>query len=195
MTQDSYEHYRPQHSDFLVPWTGEPEIEDHCRACKMPKDYCNPYGAKGIDSTTCTKVTQLYLDRLKSILKHGLWMTEAGEDERPITIKGTSLGLRPKVARTCFTELKLSEVRAHASRYGRLGIGFKRPFVMERGGLPVLYHPFDWVQWAKSIWGEGYKFKGDELYTWFLKEMGDRYEYLNESEWRIICTDWLIKKV
>jgi hypothetical protein len=33
----------------------------------------------------------------------------------------------PAVPQTCFTELKLSQSRAHAREYGRLGIGGKRP--------------------------------------------------------------------
>jgi len=43
------------------------------------------------------------------------------------------------MARTCFTEVKLSQARKHAQRYGHLGIGVHRDFVLQRHGNPVFY--------------------------------------------------------
>ena len=40
---------------------------------------------------------------------------------------------------TAFTEIKLSNTLEHTERYGRLGFGFSREFVMRRYGAPVQY--------------------------------------------------------
>lgn len=42
---------------------------------------------------------------------------------------------------TCFTEIKLSDTHKHTERYGCLGFGFSREFVIKRSGGPVLYVP------------------------------------------------------
>ena len=44
--------------------------------------------------------------------------------------------------RLCFTEIRLSQAQTHAERYGKLGIGFTRDFIMNKGGRPVIYIPF-----------------------------------------------------
>ena len=45
--------------------------------------------------------------------------------------------------RICFTEIRLSQANEHARRYGKLGIGFARKFIMHRGGRPVIYVPYE----------------------------------------------------
>jgi hypothetical protein len=40
---------------------------------------------------------------------------------------------------TCFTEIRLSQTIEHASKYGLLGIGVTRKFVLDRWGAPVWY--------------------------------------------------------
>jgi hypothetical protein len=40
---------------------------------------------------------------------------------------------------TCFTEIGLSQTINHASKYGLLGIGVTRKFVLDRWGAPVWY--------------------------------------------------------
>lgn len=62
-------------------------------------------------------------------------MTKEEEDEF-VVVNGVRIR-RPLVARACFTELRLSETRVHATRFGRLGIGFKRFFYLI--GLEVLW--------------------------------------------------------
>ena len=182
----NYQHYTPPHSDFLVYWTGK-DIE----AGLAPGS-----GAESLASTTDTATTDQYTKRLKSILKYGLWMNDP-DDEGEFCIAG-HLGYRPVAPRVCFTELKLSEARAHAARYGRLGIGFKRPFVVERGGLPVLYYPHWAGQWLRSIGRQTLTFGPKDIYACFLKRMGSgtriSYDYLNESEWRIVLAPWLEEK-
>jgi len=37
----------------------------------------------------------------------------------------------------------LSQAQIHAERYGKLGIGFTRDFIMNKGGRPVIYVPYD----------------------------------------------------
>jgi hypothetical protein len=42
----------------------------------------------------------------------------------------------------CFTEIRLSQAQTHAKQYGKLGIGFERDFIMDKGGRPVIYIPY-----------------------------------------------------
>lgn len=113
-------------SRFLVHWTGK-DIDSEVKK-----------GVKhGFDTTNA------YVERLVNTLSTGLWMME------PTEVIGCRNALFTyKVPMTCFTEILLSRVRDHASRYGRLGFGFDRKFVLEQGGSPVLYirqHPEDMV--------------------------------------------------
>src|SRR5262245_28494567 len=105
------------HSDFLVHWTGK-DIDT-----KHHADWHDDYYSKTND-----QVTQLYLHRLRDILTYGLWMSDEGERKFQV---GSSKIVIPPTPQCCFTELKLSESRKHASLYGRLGIGVKRPFAFE----------------------------------------------------------------
>ncbi|MCK5295320.1 MAG: hypothetical protein KAJ75_00390 [Alphaproteobacteria bacterium] len=106
------------HSDFLIHWTGK-DIETH--------EWSNDPQSK-----TDPKTTDKYIERLRGILKHGFWMTEDTEEYPELDA--------PKVPQTCFTELRLSQARRHAKKFGRLGIGMKRFFVFNRGGRPLIYY-------------------------------------------------------
>jgi len=179
-----YKNYRPAHSDFLIHWTGR-DID------KKDPDWINESS-----SITSKKVTQLYLSRLKYILKFSLWMTKDKKSEflsiGPDTIK------RPYPARTCFTELKLSEVRSHAAEYGRLGIGFKRFFLFDRLGGPMIYYQNkrrgNWF--FPPYFGESAEYRPYDYFACFLKPMVKErkdpsnitmvYSFYDESEWRII---------
>src|SRR5438132_14253038 len=103
---------RSIHSDFVVHWTGKDIDKDDK---KWRKD--------GMCQVT-QEIADRYVDRFKSILRFGLWMMRDGK-EATAMVSGVPI-TRPTPFRTCFTELKLSEVRSHAHRYGRLGSGFKR---------------------------------------------------------------------
>ena len=118
------------HSDFLIHWTGK-DIDD----------FYEPKWAESDKSKTdaIPKLNSAYLDRLHSILKYGLWLTEEGETLLQIGDTGVPI---PKIPKTCFTELKLSESRTHAKQYGRLGIGVKRPYLFARCGRPLAYYGF-----------------------------------------------------
>jgi hypothetical protein len=78
---------------------------------------------------------QEYVERLKNYYKNGLFAKRTSEDSiRKWKIKN--------LVRICFTEIRLSQVQTHAKRYGKLGIGFSRDFIMNKGGRPVIYIPF-----------------------------------------------------
>jgi len=184
---DDYTYYAPAHSDYLIHWTGRDIDAQH-----DPDWYHNHA------STTDSVVTRLYLHRLKNILKYGLWMTD---DNETITMSGQTYP-RPSHCRTCFSELKLSTVRGHARRYGRLGIGFKRFFLFNRMGGPMTYYHSSRVNWfTPSLWAN-HASSFEEYYSCFLKPMTEetpdttmRYSYYDESEWRIIYSDDIAQRL
>ena len=100
------------HSKFLVHWTGK-DIEKGCKG----------------------KKSKLYVERLKSDLERGLFAKRTEED----AIRKTKI---KNLLRLCFTEIRLSQAQTHAKRYGKLGIGFTRDFIMNKGGRPVIYIPY-----------------------------------------------------
>jgi hypothetical protein len=103
------------HSKFLVHWTGK-DIEDQDRPV--------------------TEKSRLYIERLKDDLGKGLFTRRTSEDSiRYWKIKN--------LVRICFTEIRLSQAQIHANRYGKLGIGFTRDFIMKKGGRPVIYVTYD----------------------------------------------------
>jgi hypothetical protein len=178
---DDYTYYVPAHSDYLIHWTGKDIDSQH--DANWHTDH---------SSTTDDNVTTRYLDRLKGILRHGLWMMD---DNEAITMAGRTYP-RPRHFRTCFSELKLSIVRGHARRYGRLGIGFKRFFLFNRLGCPMTYYHSSRANWfTPSLWSSQPS-SYDEFWSCFLKPMTEitpdttmRYSFYDESEWRIIYSD------
>lgn len=178
---DGLTFYVPTHSDYLIHWTGKDIDAKH-----------DPDWHKNLASTTDADLTGRYLKRLKDILRHGLWMMP---DNEAVTIADHTYQ-RPKHFRTCFSELKLSMVRGHAQRYGRLGLGFKRFFLFNRFGGPMTYYHSSRQNWsAPTLWKSqplGY----EEFWACFLKPMTEvtsdttmRYSFYDESEWRIIYSD------
>ena len=158
------------HSDFLIHWTG-----------------------KDIDESGMSDINKekAYHERFMNILKYGLWMTKAGKPET-IEVNGAKFN-KPKIARTCFTELKLSVTEDHAKLYGRLGIGVKRYFLFDRLGSPIQYCQLG----TQNIFFPPYSdflvtTQGQEMIT-FFKHMCSkrplRYDLYNESEWRIIFSN------
>jgi hypothetical protein len=175
--------YRPAHSDFLIHWTGH--------------DIDISHDPSQTQAGMTDDASQAYLDRLELILKYGLWMTH-DPAEQVITIGKRTLN-RPVPFRTCFTELRLSEVSRHTQRFGRLGIGFKRFFLFNRGGCPMTY----FFQGKVPGWATGIKPGSTTLADYmscFWKPMcspgakpnsGIHYDYFDESEWRIIYDDYV----
>lgn len=201
------------HSDFLIHWTGndiepksdkddEYEKDKDEKNVKIPKWYL-----KDRSSTECS-VTKQYLKRLRDILKYGLWMTEEDIGTSVCNFRNqhgdceecekceAGEGIE-SIARTCFTELKVSESRKHARKYGRLGIGVKRRFLFERSGRPVVYYQHykakdNGIQYCDQFFKSTASYNKSML--GFFKLMGKsgiRFDYYPESEWRIIDSDKL----
>jgi hypothetical protein len=102
------------HSRFLVHWTGEKDIES------LPNNIRS----------------QRYVERLKDYYQNGLFIKRREE----AVLRGLKI---KNLLRLCFTEIRLSHAQKHAARYGKLGIGFSRDFILNRGGRPVIYIPFE----------------------------------------------------
>ena len=197
------------HSDFLIHWTGndiEPKSEkdDEYEKDKDGKSVKIPaWYLKDRSSTECS-VTAQYLKRLRDILKFGLWMTEEDIGTSVCNFKNKHVECEEcdagkkieSITRTCFTELKVSESRKHARKYGRLGIGVKRRFLFERSGRPVAYYQNykgkDEIQYCDQFFKSTASCNKSML--GFFKPMGKsgiRFDYYPESEWRIIDSDKL----
>lgn len=178
---------RAVHSDFLIYWTGRDIDEDH---------QANWYD-EGHHSKTPRNVQDLYLHRLHDILEYGLWMTEEIETRRKFRV-GSFKITAPATPQCCFTELKLSESRRHAVRYGRLGIGVKRPFLFERFGRPLAYFGFGEESHNDKFLEACVQDLQDQTLLNFFKPMNEdtrnlTYDLYSESEWRILFFDKLIK--
>ncbi|HBM15023.1 MAG TPA: hypothetical protein DD381_01525 [Lentisphaeria bacterium] len=171
------------HTKFLVHWTG--------------KDF-------HIDRNNLTdQDRKKYVDRLKDILDHGFYMNKGSE----MLWDTKDQWIQAKIARTCFTEIKLSLARKHAERYGLLGIRVDRNFILERYGNPVFYQyngKFNCIAENLRLVRD-YLEKRDETEkksneeSWlrklevilvYCKNMNERdvdeYPYYDELEWRII---------
>jgi hypothetical protein len=172
------------HSDFLIHWTGR-DLD----ARYEPDWYTSEKSSVDRNSDLC----QAYVDRLHNILKHGLWLTE--EPEIPLQIGHIKAAI-PSIPKVCFTELKLSESRNHARRYGRLGIGVKRPFLFARFGRPVAYFGFHIaIQKDPFLRACADDFQDKRLLN-FFKPMNSGstldYDLYSESEWRILFSPELL---
>ena len=154
------------HSQILVHWTG-----------------------KDIENSLDNVKAQKYVERLKDYYENGLFSKRT--KEAVIRRK-----LIKNLVRICFTEIRLSQSQTHAKRYGKLGIGFTRDFIMNKGGRPVIYIPYeaDTCLLEDSIRNAYDKSKGiDEIQKplkWLLayvKRMSDRNgEYYEEMVWRLL---------
>jgi hypothetical protein len=173
------------HSDFLIHWTGK-DID-----CELqPNWYHEDHRSK-----TLSAVDDLYLKRLSDILTYGLWMTEDGERKSKVGSVEITI---PSTPHCCFTELKLSESRRHAWRYGRLGIGVKRPFLFQRFGRPLAYFGYgDMKHNDKFLEACWHDLKDKRLMNFFKPMNTDSqtltYEVYAESEWRILYFQELVK--
>lgn len=166
------------HSDFLIHWTGK----------DIDNEYDKPWyeSDKSKIDKTCT---DLYIKRLRDILKFGLWMTEEDAKDFPEM---------PTIPKTCFTELKLSESKKHAKSFGRLGIGVKRLFLFDRNGRPVAYYLKERKK-DDIFLNNCIKDLQDKTLGNFFKPMNSvgkplTYDLYAESEWRILFFEELLKK-
>ena len=160
------------HTRFLVHWTGK------------------EWGNEPLDDDLRSK----YIERLMDDLQHGFYMQPG--DER---LWGANQAeITPRIARTCFTEIKLSLAMKHAEKYGRLGIGVDRRYVLERFGGPVFYvqsgDTSNIIENFWKVWSFLREQKSDiadefAVICGYLKNMSDRncaeLVYYDELEWRI----------
>ena len=171
------------HSDFLIHWTGK-DIDTLYDEQWYESD-------KSKTNKNCD-VTGKYIKRLHDILQFGLWMTE--QNDGALCFDGTSI-LIPQTPKTCFTELKLSESRKHARRYGRLGIGVKRPFLFDRLGRPLVYYLQRKINDDIFLKDYSPNIVNKNLLN-FFKPMNSsttlNYDLYAESEWRIIYFEELL---
>jgi len=79
-----------------------------------------------------------YIKHLGVILKTGLEFRTPKPHHAEYIIKGK---IQAKLPMLCFSEWSVSGGLAQASRYGQLGLGFTRKYIMEIGGRQVVYLP------------------------------------------------------
>jgi hypothetical protein len=158
------------HSKFLVHWTGK-DIEKDC-----------PEAEK----------SQRYVERLKDDLEKGLFTKRTSE----ACIRGYTIKY---LVRLCFTEIRLSQAQIHAERYGKLGIGFTREFIMDIGGRPVIYIPYKAKNGGRLLEdsirkvheksaGNRQIHKSAKWIMAYVKRMsnGKDQDYYEEMEWRLV---------
>jgi len=153
------------HPKILVHWTLKDESENSPEACKQ---------------------------RLIDILRDGLLFGSVKEkfplfEQKVSPIEKTML---------CFTETRLSQAISGPNKlpfkYGRLGIGLHRKFVVRNGGNPVFYvNAMDSANIARIM-------KEKEELKWFVKTMNDPvqdaqqmwdehgFSHYDDLEWRIL---------
>jgi len=162
------------HTKFLIHWTGN--------------DFHQPQNGLKDD------IRNQYTDRLIDILQHGFFMNPGNE-----TIWGANdASITGRISRTCFTEIKLSLAKQHATKYGSLGIGVNREYVLERYGGPVFYVQNgsnsniieNFCKVLSFLDGQNEKIKDEfAVICGYLKNMGEKDSedlcYYDELEWRI----------
>jgi len=102
-------------SKLLVHWTG--------------KDLLDCDRAEGI---------QQHVDRLVSIYREGLHLSVPPTEDILRSVNPNDATL-PNLPSICFSELRISNSDRLASDYGKLGIGFRREYLMKYGANPVFY--------------------------------------------------------
>ena len=76
------------------------------------------------------------LRQLRGSLEHGLWVKSPRYPEK-MELHGGAFALDLPIA--CFTEWSLGYSLPHTMEYGRIGMGFPKRWVIERGGQSVTY--------------------------------------------------------
>jgi len=156
------------HSKILVHWTGKKDNENQAEEVRA----------------------SLYVERLKDYYNHGLYIRRTEEAVlRRLKIKN--------LLRLCFTEIRLSQAENHSQKYGKLGVGFSREYILDRSGRPVIYIPFEA---ENSLLEESLRRSYENSRNYadihkpltyvlaFIKRMWNEYNepYYDEMEWRIV---------
>lgn len=159
------------HSNILIHWTSKKV------SGKSPSE---------------THIQDEYVALLRSIYSKGLRFSRPKAPDVVVGVDCHSiLKTKPII---CFTELQLSKAQEHARRYGRLGIGFNREFLMKWGANPVFYmqsknQGIVNTNLSGLVNSEN---KPDwlDVFLSYVKPMGepcsDKYFFYDEFEWRIV---------
>jgi len=129
------------HHQLLFHWIGS-DIEQKLRAKQNP--------------ISQEEANKLYIDHLRGSIQNGLWLNKTREQE---FIGSRKIALDRPI--TCFTEWSLRNSQTHTHKYGRLGFGFTRAWVVARGGQPVTY-----VRPAKN---SAYTSAAERLHGWISR--------------------------
>jgi len=107
------------HKQQLFYWMGR-SIDDQNRGRKVLRD----------------ELVKQVLDQLRGSLEHGLWVKSPRFPEK-LVLHRQPFALNLPIA--CFTEWSLGESLPHTMEYGRIGLGFPKRWVIDRGGQSVTY--------------------------------------------------------
>lgn len=140
------------HKQQLFHWIGN-DIDADLRARKI----------------TAQHAREKYLAYLKDDIQNGLPVKQPKFPEK-LACGDIEVVLDHPVA--CFTEWALSDSRPHSSRYGRMALGFSKPWAIKHGGQPVAY--FSHIQ--KGL---------------FLKNAVALYDFLSTLKQMAPCPDGL----
>ena len=86
--------------------------------------------SKSVDEKTAD-----YIDCIVNSLERGLWLKKPRDHD----FLGRNQEFEITQPICCFTETSVLDVADHAKKYGRLGVGFPKKFVLRNGGMPVHY--------------------------------------------------------
>ena len=128
---------RDKRSEYLVHWTGKDiERQHRLNPDERRRAYIERLHQTLLGDPRHYANSQENIDPDKRQSMPGLWMTWSAESL--LGDMGRRIEHIPMPV-TCFTELPLTSARGHATRYGSMGFGFTRQFILKRRGNPVLY--------------------------------------------------------
>ena len=110
---------QPIHRQQLFHWIGD-DLDKQNRGRKQLRD----------------GLVDEYIKRLVGSLKNGIWVNIPRKPEEFI-FENKHFSLQLPIA--CFTEWSLGDSLSHTGKYGRMGFGFPKRWVIEQGGQSVSY--------------------------------------------------------
>ncbi|MHC1763733.1 MAG: abortive infection system antitoxin AbiGi family protein [Verrucomicrobiia bacterium] len=142
-----------------------------------------------------------FVDLLKSIYTKGLLFTRPSKGEQVVGFETCTI--LPQLPILCFTELRLSQVERHIKRYGNLGIGFRRQYLLSRGANPVFYiqsAPHGIVNTNLKCLERRLKDTPElRVFMAYIKPMSSspagELDFYDEMEWRIVAAHLPTKRV
>jgi hypothetical protein len=142
-----------------------------------------------------TEGIQQYVDRLVSIFQQGLYLSVPDTADVLRSVNPDDVAL-PHLPCICFTELRMRDAVHLAKDYGRMGIGFRREYLMKHGANPVFYLPsgrFGIVNTNMSQLSQLVKpqfSSAADVILAYCKPMNricdEQLVYYEEHEWRIV---------